>query len=195
MNNINIKRGNKEERENILKNIPSIKLLNEMVQENVITAWMTSILNSEFREINLIPYSLLAKRYKLIDHVNEVVNIGLKIHNFAVNDWGMDIQKEILLQMLILHDVDKPLLFSIQQDDVQETDYYKVIQHGVLGAIILSKIGFEQRVIFAVATHAANSPTKGNSPEEYVLHYSDFLSADHAILANAGTPFFQKRLL
>jgi len=195
MSEMAIKRGTIEKRESILKNIPSIGLLNEKVRENVITAWITSISNSEFHDINLIPYSLLAKKYKLVDHVNEVVSIGLMLYDFALSTWKMNINKEILVQALILHDLDKPLMFVMKGDDVEGSAYYRAIPHGVLGAIILTKLGIDQRVIFAVANHPANSITKGNSPEEYILHYADFLSADHAILVENGTPFFKKRVL
>ena len=192
MKSIELKSGTEEQRKFLIKHIHAMNELFPENRENTITAWTTSLNNSPYSSIVDVPYSLHAPSYKLINHVNEVIDIGLKLFDYSKSNWGVEVDLQDLLMILILHDVDKPLLFTTKDGLLSESDLAKIIPHGVLGSYILESIGFPEKITYSVATHSINSPIRGSSSEDLILHYSDFFSADHAILSEGGKAFFQK---
>ena len=57
------------------------------------------------------------------------------------------LDRQELLQILLLHDLDKYLLLSDESLEMS-------IAHGTLSAMILNDLGFDSRVIEAVASHS-----------------------------------------
>lgn len=192
---IKINEGSKKQREFLYRNIHEMDLLSSENRDKVITAWVTSINNSSFESLDLVPYSMNAPSYKLINHVNEVIDIGIKLYKFYTDIWGGNVDLQDLLQILILHDLDKPLLFTYANGNFEDSEIAKKIPHGVLGSYILEDLKFSEKTVYAVATHSIYSSVHGSSPEDLILHYSDFFSADHAILMEGKKAFFQKIIL
>ena len=193
MEHITIKKGTEKERKFLHANLFGLdKITNEELKESVVTAWTTAIGNSTYSSIEEIPYSLHAPSYNLLDHVNEVTTLGLILSEFTLNFWKPELNMQELILTLILHDVDKPLLSTGSKGTLSKSELSRNIPHGVLGSYILQELKFPERVVFAVGTHAANSPLHGNSMESLILHYADFFSADHAIIKEGGEAFFQK---
>ena len=93
-----------------------------------------------------------------------------------------------MLPILILHDVDKPLL----SDPRGKTSLAKRMPHGVVGAMLLRDLGFDQRIVETVATHATDAPFHGDTAEAHVLHYADLFAADHALRAQGLVPFYRR---
>lgn len=195
MEKISIIEGNENERKAIAGKLYGLKVVPEEIREKIITAWATSIGHSSFPGIDSIPYSLLAPSYKLIEHVNEVTRIGLYMVEFYQENWNMEINFNEIVPILLLHDVDKPLLFRMSNGKLEASDLYDQVLHGVLGSYILNELGFPEKVVFSVSTHAVKSPIHGNSKEDAILHYADLFSADHAIMKDGGRAFYQKRIL
>lgn len=117
---------------------------------------------------------------------------GLDLAKRAEALWGDCSDPEVLVPILILHDVDKPLLYTRNGGRVVATQLASELPHGVPGAMLLRDLGFPERVVATVATHAANAPFHGNTPEARILHYADFFSTDHALVQAGTEPFYQK---
>ena len=159
--------------------------------ENVVTAWTTAWASSPYERLEDMPFGAGCD-YPLMQHVNEVTRIGTDLACRAAADWGVVVEPEIMLPILILHDVDKPLMYVRERDSIQHSTLYHELPHGVAGAMLLRELGFPLKVVSTVALHAGNAPYHGRTFEAYILHYADYFSADHAMIATGNKPYFQK---
>ncbi len=89
---------------------------------------------------------------------------------------------DVMMSILILHDVDKPLMYTREGASVGYSQLSRELPHGVVGAMLLKELGFPHTVVSTVATHAGNAPFHGSNLEAYVLHYGDYFSADQALM-------------
>ena len=156
--------------------------------ERIITAWVTTWTGSVWAALEDIPFSANAPGYPLARHVNEVTRAGQALMPRAAEDWGVTLDPAIMLPILILHDVDKPLL----SEPGGKTSLARRMPHGVVGAMLLRDLGFDQRIIETVATHATDAPFHGATPEAHVLHYADLFAADHALRHQGLVPFYRR---
>jgi hypothetical protein len=184
-----IHRPDAAQRHEILTAFPSIAALPEPMQDQVLTAWASTWLSSDHTRLNDAPFSRGAE-YPLVTHVNEVVEAGISLQDMAARRWNQVVDQNILLAILLLHDVDKPLLYTRTEAGIVTTEVYRQIPHGVLGALLLAELGMDETIIAAVATHAVNAPFRGVTPESYLLHYADMFCADHALMSVNLPPFF-----
>jgi putative nucleotidyltransferase with HDIG domain len=140
-----------------------------------------------------MPFSPIAPDYRLEWHVNDVTRTGVDLAKRAAADWGAKIDWDVMMSILMLHDVDKPLMYSREGGTVGYSQLSKELPHGVVGAMLLKELGFPHIVVSTVATHAGNAPFHGSNLEAYVLHYGDYFAADRAMFLAGKTPFYQKK--
>ena len=91
-------------------------------------------------------------------HVNEVTRAGVDLAKRAKADWRIDLANEVLVPILILHDVDKPLMYVREGGEVVGSTLSKEIPHGVVGAMLLKELGFSHEIVSVVATHSPKMP-------------------------------------
>ncbi|MEN0076348.1 MAG: HD domain-containing protein [Paracraurococcus sp.] len=167
--------------------------LPEALQERIVTAWVSSWASSSHERLEDMPFSPGSGFYPLMRHVNEVTRAGIDLGRRAAADWGGELPEELLLPILILHDLDKPLLYRREGGGAVQTDLYHELPHGVIGAMMLKELDFPHVVVSTVATHATNAPFHGRNPEAHVLHYADLFAADHAFRSMGETPLYLRR--
>jgi hypothetical protein len=190
-----IHEGSPDERQAVRSYLPHLDLLPQRLQEMVVTAWTTVWRSSAYDELEAMPYSLHAPTYRLMHHVREVGDLGLALARWAEPLWQWAVPVDDLIPVLLLHDVDKPLLYTQQSGRLAETAAGRQVPHGVLGGFLLRDLGFNDTVVTTVTTHAANSPFHGEHPLAMLLHYADFFSADHALMLAGAVPFYQRHWL
>jgi len=163
------------------------------LRDDIVTAWVGAWSSN--------PYAALADKpfgagvdYPLMQHMNELTRGGLDLARRAAADWDMRLDLEILLPILILHEVDKPLMYVREAGVTRHSVLYQELPHGVLGAMPLKEPDFAHRIVSTVALHAGNAPYHGSTLEAYVLHYADYFSADHAMIQTGNKPFYQKQV-
>ncbi|MFC7738141.1 HD domain-containing protein [Roseomonas sp. GCM10028921] len=156
------------------------------------TAWASAWSSSNYEMIEEMPFTPEVADYRLMDHVNDVTRTGLDLARRAAQDWDETVDPEILVPILILHDVDKPLLYLRERTGVAYSRLAEELPHGVVGAMLLKDLGFHHRVVSTVALHAVNAPFHGRNREAYLLHYADMFSADHAHMVCGKVPFYQR---
>lgn len=184
--------GTEQERQVVMQQWPSIERLSEPIRDQVVTAWVSAWKSSPFRALVDMPYTIHAPSYQLAAHVNEVAEAGTMLAGFAQR-WGWMVAEDDLLATLLLHDIDKPLLYVHRGGTVVLSPAAAELPHGVLGSLLLHDVGLPDVVVNTVATHASTSPFHGSTPLACILHYADFFSADHALmLSQQGEPFYQK---
>lgn len=172
-----------------------LDLVSPELREKIVTAWVSTWSSSPYQELSEMPYSPGAPHYRLEWHVNDVTRAGVDLARRAATDWGKEIDSNVLVPILILHDVDKPLMYIRHSaDKVGYSQLAGELQHGVVGAMLLKELGFDHTVVSTVATHAGNSPFHGRNFEAYVLHYADYFATDHAIMleGSGAQPYYQK---
>jgi putative nucleotidyltransferase with HDIG domain len=170
-----------------------LDLVSPEVRDNIVTAWVSSWASSPHATLEEMPFTHSGAFYPLMQHVNEVTRAGLDLARRAAADWGKPLDMDKLVSILILHDVDKPLLYVRDGEALVTSQLYKELPHGVVGAMLLKELGFPHEVVSVVATHATNAPFHASTHEAYVLHYADMFAADHAMLEMGRQPFYQRK--
>jgi putative nucleotidyltransferase with HDIG domain len=165
--------------------------LTQETRDRVVTAWVSTWSSSPYERLEDMPWTA-GVDYPLLHHVNEVTRAGVDLAKRAKADWKVEIDNELLMPVLILHDVDKPLMYAREGGTVVGTKLSKEIPHGVVGAMLLKELGFSHEIISVVATHSPKMPFRNRGWAAYVLHYADMFSADHALMVMGKDPFLQK---
>lgn len=161
------------------------------MRDNIVTAWVSSWASSPYETLEAMPFSA-GVDYPLMHHVNEVTRAGMDLAQRAATDWGTTLDRDIVVPILMLHDVDKPLMYVRDGSEIKHSTLYRELPHGVAGAMLLKDLGFPHKVVSTVALHAGNAPYHGSTFEAFLLHYADYFSADHAMMAVGKKPFYQK---
>lgn len=187
-----IERGSNHRRAEVAAWLHGLDLVAPEQQDAIVTAWVSTWAASPYATLAEMPFTA-GVDYPLERHVNEVTRAGLDLAQRAAADWGETVDPAILVPVLILHDVDKPLMYVRAGDTIGYSSLSRELPHGVVGAMLLRELGFAHRVVSAVATHAGYSPFHAETFEAYVLHYADYFAADHAMRVCGRTPFYQKR--
>jgi hypothetical protein len=170
-----------------------LDMVSPALRERIVTAWTTSFGSSGFQAVGAIPFTPAARFYALADHVNEVTRAGIDLARRAEADWGITLDWDEMMAILILHDVDKPLLYEPDPEGGHRyTRLYRELPHGVVGAMLLKELGFSHLVVSTVATHATTAPFHGDTSEAQILHYADLFAADRAMKAIGAKPFYQR---
>lgn len=168
-----------------------LDLLAPETRDRVVTAWVSTWSSSPYERLEDMPWSAGAD-YPLMHHVNEVTRAGVDLAKRAKADWNVDLANELLVPILILHDVDKPLMYVRENGAVVGSTLSKEIPHGVVGAMLLKELGFSHEIISVVATHSPKMPFRNRGYAAYVLHYADMFSADHVMMVLGKEQFLQK---
>ena len=169
-----------------------LDLVSPNIRDAIVTAWVSTWSSSPYARLEDMPFSPHAD-YPLMKHVNEVTRAGVDLARRAAADWGTNVNDDVLVATLALHDVDKPLMYTRTAEGLGYSQLSKELPHGVVGAMLLKDLGLPHAVISAVATHAGNAPFHAETFESYVLHYADYYSADHIMMSLGKKPFFQKK--
>jgi len=185
--------GNTAERRRIRSFFPEISDLPRRYGELAVTAWITSWRSSRFADLATAPFDGDAPDYSLVKHVRDVTICGKLLASVAQQQWGTEVRSDVLLSVLLLHDVDKPLLYVPASAGPISAPASKVFPHGMLGAMLLHDVGFPDAVTGIVGTHAQSSPFHSEDAEAWILHYADRFAADHAFRIGESTPIYQRR--
>ena len=170
-----------------------LDLVSAPLREKIVTAWVSTWASSPYERLEDMPFSA-GIEYPLMAHVNEVTRAGVDLAARAKADWGVTLDNDVLVPILILHDVDKPLMYVRQGKDGREIGFSALsaeIPHGVVGAMLLKELGLAHTIVATVSVHSPKLPFKGRNFEAYVLHYADMFSADHAFMAVGKKPSYQ----
>lgn len=193
-----VQTGSPGERERVRTMLPMLERLSESGAERVITAWVSTWKSSAYMSLQDVPYTFNAPHYRLMGHVAEVAELGMVLAEYSGERWSVSMDEEVLLTSLILHDVDKPLLFTGWGDEMARSDLYSELPHGVVGGMLLRDLQFDEAVVSIVATHATSSPFHSKRTEAWVLHYADMFAADRALRTSQVSdvlPYYQRHVV
>ncbi len=184
--------GTANQRHAVANWLAGLDLVSPPVREQIVTGWVSAWASSPYSALEDMPYSTLAPDFPLMQHVNEVTRTGIDLARRAAQEWNDEIDWDIMVSILTMHDVDKPLMFVRKDNAVTYSALAKELPHGVVGAMLIKELGFPHTVVSTVATHASNAPFHGRNVEAYILHYADFFATDRACMREGATPFYQR---
>jgi putative nucleotidyltransferase with HDIG domain len=170
--------------------LAGLERVSEAVRDKIVTAWLTTLNSSVYARLEDVPWDVSCPDYRLIDHVNEVTRIGFDLAQTASREWGRTADLDTLMSILILHDVDKPLMFTGQGEETRYSPLLTEIPHGVVGAMLLKELGFPHPVVSTVTLHSPRMPYPGRTYEAYVLFYADMFACDNTMLKAGQKPFY-----
>lgn len=166
-----------------------LDLVSPKLAEDIVTAWTTIWTASPYERLEDMPFSN-GIDYPLMAHVNEVTMAGVDLAKRARADWRTELPNDLLVPILILHDVDKPLMYVREGSEIVTSRLSREIPHGVVGGMLLKELGFSHEIVATVTTHSPRMPFRNLSPAAHILHHADMFSADHAYMTVGKTPSF-----
>src|SRR5262245_39525925 len=189
-----LRSGTDEERAAVRELLPEIDNLSPLFADLALTAWVTSWRSSPYETLDDFPMGPPQPNYPLLTHVRDVTIAGIELARIARERWGREVDDEVVLALLLLHDIDKPLIYLRGAGGaIVFSDRGRALPHGVLGAMILRDLGFPDEVTSIVATHANGSPFHVVNTEAWILHYADMFAVDHGRMLTGATPMYQKK--
>ncbi|KVK54000.1 hydrolase [Agrobacterium deltaense] len=179
-------------REKVRALLPGLETVTGQSAERIVEAWSIMWASSAFERLEDVPVSPGLK-CGLIDHTNDVVTMGRAIAAaFCARDKFV-FDAAALDEALFLHDIDKLLMFRPAVDGIERSPLSRQIPHGVLAGMLLSEMGFSEKVIGIVTTHATDAPFHVEAPEALVMHYADMASIDRVRIDENAKPFYAVR--
>lgn len=186
-----IDHGSNWRRQAVEEKIFGLDLCPAELRPKIVTAWVTTWAASPYERLEDMPWSV-GVDYPLLAHVNEVTQAGVDMGRLATGTWKEDIDQSVLVPALILHDVDKPMMYARRGGEVVATDLAQEIPHGVVGGMLLKELGFPHEIISIVTTHSPKMPFHHRGKASWVLHHADMFAADRALMSMGKKPTFQK---
>jgi hypothetical protein len=184
-----IDRTSNSKREAVEKWLWGLDLVSPDMREKIVTAWVTTWSASMYERLEDMPFGP-GIEYPLMAHVNEVTQAGVDLAKRAKADWKTSLSNDLLVPILILHDVDKPMMYDRKGGEIVYSKLSQEVPHGVVGGMLLKELGFGHEVVATVTTHSPMMPFRNNSPAAHILHHADMFSADHAYMTAGKTPGF-----
>ncbi len=166
-----------------------LDLVSPKLAEDIVTAWVTTWSASPYERLEDMPWTA-GVDYPLMAHVNEVTRAGVDLARRARTDWKTELANDLLVPILILHDVDKPLMYERRGGEITYSKLSQEIPHGVVGGMLLKELGFSHEIVATVTSHSPRMPFRVNSPAGHILHHADMFSADHALMTVGKPPTF-----
>ena len=113
----NIDRTSNSKRKAVEDWLFGLDLVSPGLREMIVTAWTTTWSASMYERLEDMPFSA-GIEYPLMAHVNEVTMAGVDLARRARVDWKTELPNDVLVPILILHDVDKPLMYERKGQDM-----------------------------------------------------------------------------
>jgi len=107
----------------------------------------------------------------LINHTITVTEVCMKIAETVEKNYGVKVNKDVLIAGSLLHDIMKVYEFK----DGKPTGI--LLDHSALALAELYKMDFPEEVLHLVISHAAPSTNPPRTLEALILHYVDTLLA------------------
>ena len=174
----------------IVKLIPAITVLHDdTLRDAVARSWMKVIDLSPYNSLDEVPQSPLFVGRSLLRHVNEVNDRAIYFYKVAVEEFGLTADHDVAIATAILHDLDKPLLFRVNDGAFALAEGAKAADHGTIGARIAREHGVPESITELVRVHSpfANVGLPGTA-EGTIVHYADFVSNDFASISAGVEP-------
>lgn len=174
----------------VMSLIPAIeKVRDSTLRDSVVLTWACSWKDSDYESLQDVLQG--QGSIKLLRHVNGVNDQVDHVVRLAEGTYGLDVERDVALAAAILHDVDKPLLWTSDGDDkITFRPGRSLRDHGILGAELAELCGVPKEVHRIVHGHSMYSDLmeERRSPEAVVVHHADALAGNLGALSVGAIP-------
>jgi len=174
----------------IISLIPAIeKIKDGALRDCVVLTWACSWKESDYDSLRDVLQG--EGSMKLLRHVNDVNDQVDYVVGLAEGTYGLEVDHDVALAAAILHDVDKPLLWTSGGDNkITFRPGRSLRNHGVLGAELAGLCGVPEEVRCIVHGHSMYSDLmeERRSPEAVVVHHADALAGNLGALSVRAIP-------
>jgi len=172
----------------VKKALPEIaNIKDKLLREAVIQIWLEVWQESVWDSLYDAPKNPVdaGKDDRLIDHTNSVTLGCIEFAKTIKEVYGILVDMDHLRVISLLHDVSKLL----EYDKNGQTDFGRLIQHGVYGAFKAWEKALPSEVIHSIISHTKKSAVIPSTLEGIILHYIDFADSD-VLQYRAGKKLF-----
>ena len=166
-----------EDKDSILKAFPLIsEIKDERLKDMVLETWAQVWRESPYKDLATAPNtsSALGGSQKLVDHIKLVGKIALSMADAIEKAYGPKVNRDVLMADVVLHDVDKLLMYERKGNQVDGTELGKTIPHGNYGALVAFRVGIPREIVSTVLNHSVfSSKVDPSTLEGILLRYSD----------------------
>lgn len=170
--------------------IPAIETIRDSaLRDSVVLTWACSWKDSDYQSLQDVLQG--EGSMKLLQHVNDVNDQIGYLTRLAESTYGLDINGELALAAAILHDVDKPLLWTSDGDaTITFRPGRSLRDHGILGAELAALCGVPEDIRRIVHGHSPYSDlmAERRTPEAVVVYQADSLAGNFGALSTGGIP-------
>lgn len=128
------------------------------IAEAVAEVWMKMLERSVWDDIGQARFFEGIEGVSLVSHVNSVTESALAVSRIISKYHGIDFDEQKIIVFGLLHDVDKMVEYVFDDDGkLVVSDEGKMIQHGVMSAILAYNAGFDTEMLHLILTHTTES--------------------------------------
>jgi len=162
------------ERDSIEKAFPLLqKIADERIRQGVTDVWATLWRESGYRSLDEAPNQDGCDEDTLVRHTNAVTSAALAVAEQLAEEYGIQVNRDILLAASILHDVDKLVLYEKRDGCVQLSAMGKVIPHGSYGGHAALDAGLPLDIANTIITHSRDCGWQPATIEGIIINYCD----------------------
>jgi len=174
--------------------LPEVEQIQDQrLRDTVVEIWAMAWESSEWQELEKCPKGTeLPQTRTLVTHSRTVTQISMDMCDRLARQNGLNISKDDVIAIALLHDVSKLHEFSKTSEGSEKSEIGKKYQHGFLAAFWMEKAGLSKDLVHAVIAHTPLSAVVPQTQEAVIVHYADFADSD-ALLLDAGLTLFCKR--
>ena len=169
--------------------IPAIeRITDKALRDSVVLTWACSWKDSDYASLQDVLQG--QGSMKMLRHVNGVNDQVDYVVGLAEGTYGLDVDHDVVLAAAILHDVDKPLLWTSDGTKITFRPGRSLRDHGVLGAELAEICGVPEEVHSIVHGHSPYSDLmeERRSPEAVLVYQADGLDGNLGALSAGCVP-------
>lgn len=169
----------------ILKLFPELdSITDERVKEGAARAWLLSLEESDWEKIEDMPWIPgVAEFITNVDHCRGTAKIAMALGRALIEQENVELNLDYVIAGAVLHDVGKPLEYSVKGG---KTEIGKYLLHPQLGANICMKAGLPAEITNIVQYHNAPGEIPVRTLELEIIRSMDHCHADSMLRKHAG---------
>jgi len=145
---------------------------NKEIKTKVIDMWEEATKRGKWESLDDIPFTLLLENSgKLTDHTKRIANLAKAVYDLREEKLNLD----YLIAGALLHDIGKPLEYTIVDGKVVKGEYGKKFRHPVSGALLAKELGLPDEIVLIIYAHSHEGDKCERTAESFIVHHCDFI--------------------
>ena len=145
---------------------------NKNIKNKVVDIWKEALDRGKWNSADRVPFTLLLENPgKLTDHTKRVTNLSKVVYDQRNENLNLD----FLIAGALLHDVGKPIEYTVADGKIVKSEYGKKFRHPVSGALLAKELGLPDEIVLIIYAHSHEGDKCERTPEAFIVHHCDFI--------------------